>query len=516
MALLGYAAMSATAVEIGPLTYETDSPVAGEATVTGLSSAYTSAINRLVIPDELTIDSQTFKVTTIAPAAFISKTLSENIEISGNVATIGVSAFNNTSNVRNVVIRDGALTLLGASFLGSTIESIKLPRELEEIGANAFVNCHKLTDIDLEDVHTIGTSAFFNCESLKSIVIPASTICIEPLAFNKVERVYFKANTPVLYHNAFPEGVTYVMEGPWLPAVKPLHESKIPKSGTVYVPEGSEKMYTSSFLMKWGDDLKSYTDEDGVVWTNHFWKNMTVIPYDNSVELTITGNGRVYQREGSGFNMWEFKTGDKIMSYDKLFVAPDEGYQLTGVVIDGMPTDGAPAEILSSIDFLENETVELIFEESRVWNNPENAFVTVKGSDVATHTHKYPKGHQAVIDVTPEDGWAIHSVKYNGQVVTDKLVGNTYTTPSLEGNNLLEIILQETQVTGLAGVVSDGAIHIQTADGHAYVTGDTDGHIIEVFTLSGRKVYSGYATDIPLAAGTYLLSVNGKSFKFVI
>lgn len=53
--------------------------------------------------------------------------------------------------------------------------SILLPDSLVEIGAHAFLNCRKLTEIVIpEHVTYIGDQAFYGCNRLKSITIPDS------------------------------------------------------------------------------------------------------------------------------------------------------------------------------------------------------------------------------------------------------------------------------------------------------------------------------------------------------
>ena len=52
------------------------------------------------------------------------------------------------------------------------------------IGANAFYNCYKLTNITIpESVESIEEWAFYNCSSLTNIVIPKSVTNIEYSAF---------------------------------------------------------------------------------------------------------------------------------------------------------------------------------------------------------------------------------------------------------------------------------------------------------------------------------------------
>ena len=79
-----------------------------------------------------------------------------------------------------------------------------------------------------------------------------------------------------------------------------------------------------------------------------------------------------------------------------------------------------------------------------------------------THTHTYPEGHSASIDISPEEGWHIHMVRYNGKNVTSQLKDNTYTTSPLHGDNLLEIIFVDNQLTSIQSPDLSDNIDIRT------------------------------------------------------
>ena len=56
----------------------------------------------------------------------------------------------------------------------STLQTIKLPQGITDIGDHAFNHCSSLTSIDFPvALNTIGNYAFFVCSLLKSIEIPS-------------------------------------------------------------------------------------------------------------------------------------------------------------------------------------------------------------------------------------------------------------------------------------------------------------------------------------------------------
>ena len=66
------------------------------------------------------------------------------------------------------------LSLGDWSFAGTNIRNIDIPECVENIGYNAFFNCHWLEAVTLPDsLERIGEGAFFSCTNLQSIRIPA-------------------------------------------------------------------------------------------------------------------------------------------------------------------------------------------------------------------------------------------------------------------------------------------------------------------------------------------------------
>ena len=57
----------------------------------------------------------------------------------------------------------------------SSLESIKLPSTVTEIGSFAFTGCSNLREVMFNDrLQKIGDRAFYNCSSLESITLPST------------------------------------------------------------------------------------------------------------------------------------------------------------------------------------------------------------------------------------------------------------------------------------------------------------------------------------------------------
>lgn len=64
------------------------------------------------------------------------------------------------------------------------IKTLKLPKNLKEIGDEAFWSCTSLESIEVSDsVEEIGENAFYNCRSLKSVKLPENLKKIGAWAF---------------------------------------------------------------------------------------------------------------------------------------------------------------------------------------------------------------------------------------------------------------------------------------------------------------------------------------------
>ena len=83
----------------------------------------------------------------------------------------------------------GLTYIAAGTFIGcSTLQSVKLPPSVTEIGKYAFQSCTSLTSVTiLEGVTTIGDYAFQDCTSLSGVTIPASVTTIGASAFEACE-----------------------------------------------------------------------------------------------------------------------------------------------------------------------------------------------------------------------------------------------------------------------------------------------------------------------------------------
>lgn len=129
------------------------------------------------------------------PVSFLAQTGITSIKVPSTVKVIKQSAFNTTSNLKEIDLTgcSGLTTLESSAFAVSGIETIKLPNSLTTIKSNCFDTCTDLKEITIPDSVQgngdgtgtgIETLAFWRCYSLKKISLPAGISALQKELFN--------------------------------------------------------------------------------------------------------------------------------------------------------------------------------------------------------------------------------------------------------------------------------------------------------------------------------------------
>ena len=168
--------------------------------------------NDVIIPETITVNGRTYRVTSIGDHAFQGCSSLTSIVIPGSVTSIGSSAFFKCTSLTSVTFEEGSklediegyvfyecssltsivipksVTSIGDhAFWGCwSLTSIVVPSSVTSIGSGAFQQCTSLTSVTFEEgskLESIGNSAFWNCRSLTSIVIPNSVKHMGPDVF---------------------------------------------------------------------------------------------------------------------------------------------------------------------------------------------------------------------------------------------------------------------------------------------------------------------------------------------
>ena len=124
-------------------------------------------------------------VTAIGEQAFMRCSF-ESIEIPSNIKEIGAEAFQSSSKLKSLTIKPGLETIGDSAFNICALEgTLEIPGTVNRIGNGAFTGA-QISGLNIADgVETIETSAFENCEGLagKTVVLPESVTMIGREAF---------------------------------------------------------------------------------------------------------------------------------------------------------------------------------------------------------------------------------------------------------------------------------------------------------------------------------------------
>lgn len=175
-----------------------------------------------------------------------------SFSVHATVKTIDAYAFQ-YSGLKAVTLPDGLEKIGYGAFISSSIESIKIPASVTNLGTLVFSKCKSLTSVVFEDSITIKEiphSAFSSASSLTSIEIPESVETIGSAAFSyctslknvsisdKITRVGNDAfnNTAILKSMLYSNGVKY-LDG-WAVDLKYSVENIVIKEGTKGLEDG--------------------------------------------------------------------------------------------------------------------------------------------------------------------------------------------------------------------------------------------------------------------------------------
>ena len=168
----------------------------------GIEPPFNYVGKAVVIPSELTHDSQSYTIVGIGDYAFYRCWNMTSVEIPTTVEYIGDHAFE-TTQIKSIELHDG-ISRIGASAFSqcNQLTSIELGPLVTCVSDHAFYDCHNMTSIIMPNVDTIKSSAFAYVSKLETIELPATTKLIERAAFfrcTSLKTVVCRAVTPPVF-----------------------------------------------------------------------------------------------------------------------------------------------------------------------------------------------------------------------------------------------------------------------------------------------------------------------------
>lgn len=146
---------------------------------------YDYILGKLIVPESIDIDNETYTVTAIGDWAFINCLYLTEIDLPEGITRIGYGAFDKCPRLTKVNVNEGLTEIGEMAFEGcSALQEINLPKSLTTLSKAAFGGCFSLKDLILpESLTYIDEMAFNGCRSLTDITIPQHVAYIGDDAF---------------------------------------------------------------------------------------------------------------------------------------------------------------------------------------------------------------------------------------------------------------------------------------------------------------------------------------------
>ena len=211
---------------------------------------YGTDSDAIVIPEEVTYDGTSYRVTAIGGYAFCDCSSLSKVTIPNSVTTIGASAFSGCSSLKEVTVPNSVTTIGASAFSGcSSLTKVTIPNSVTTIGAGAFSECSALTEVTIpNDLTEIASSVFSGCSSLKEVTVPNSVTTIGAGAFSECS------------------ALTAIHSMNHTPPVASEFDASTYSSATLYVPARRSEAYRTAAVWQKFQNIEEEipSDVDGI------------------------------------------------------------------------------------------------------------------------------------------------------------------------------------------------------------------------------------------------------------
>ena len=513
----------------------------------------------IVIPEKVVYNDASYTVVGIEEQAFRGSSITSLI-MPNTITTIGKSCFCYCYNLNPVILSENISELPSESFYECAIKSIDFPEGLKTIREKAFKRCYSLRSVDLHGITAIEKEAFSECTALTSAVLP-SVDTIPARLFsdcNKlhsvvipegVETISVQAfwNCAALQSVKFPESLvsigTSAFVGCGLTSLFiPSKVNHIEMLAFDYNPFSSIAVAADNAVFDSRNDCNAIIDTE----TNTLLLGCkaTVIPDD------VTSIGQCSFADCKGLTSIvipatvrnvggsTFSGCRDLQSVTFLTTTTDLGTRLfwncTSLKTMKVGWNRPPS---IGDDMFRNAPLKdctlyvpkgtgIMYMSAPVWINfgniievdePEEAcYVTIRQGEGGAVKQSVKLGESYSYVFTPDAGWKIHTVTFNGEDVTSLLYNGQYSTPVITGDSELSVVyVEDTQ--GISQAVGESPVRVIAHGQSLSVSGVKDGSTVYVYDTQGKllRTARGNAT-LTLPTGIYLVKAEGQTFKVAL
>lgn len=416
-----------------------------------------------------------------------------SLTIPNSVITMGEGCFGGCDKLVSLTIGSGLTEIPARCFSRAAIPSVTLPDNITSLGEEAFAECASLAEVNIgKGLKQISDRCFQN-SGLKSISIPSNVTSIGVEAFAgcaSLETVDLSTRLREIPEKCFqnsglvtitlPENITTVGEAAFSKCFSM-------RSVTVLGPKNFEAyaFFTNNYSESDRQGLNVYIDDltdwcERTTFANEYaspfytWygnEHQSLYLDGELVENLVIPDGVVK------INDYTFNDCGSIKSV----VVPD-GVVSIGTYAFSCPeltkaTIGKNVNTIGMGAFTSEKLAEFIS-----WNP-----VPPTGSGIGYHSDDFtvyvPAG--SVDAYKSAEDWRYYNIKAIGDGGVEEIGG--------------------------------GEVSVSVVDGRIVVSGADDDAVVEVYDLSGRRVYAGVAAEIPLTdGGVYIVKVAGQAFKMAV
>ena len=518
----------------------------------------------VVIPESVEYQGKTYRVTSVQDDAFSWHQTLQSVSLPESVTSIGAGAFFNCVSLKKVSI-PGKLADIKSGTFGECkmLSEFIIPASVTSIGSAAFENCKSLSRLDIpKGLKTLESRSFCGCEKLEELLLPDELETFEDRMFigcsslQKVHLPNWLTTIPyatfegckMLNAYSFEEPLTEISERAFTGTG--LTEIRLPKKiQTLTVPENvndigggaiagctslkqlimrpqdviyitedrfSEENYNNVELVIPAGMLQQYQEAEG-------WKNFKTISEQEVTDRqiiatlhvdpfgTVKVNGQVYE-SGS----WAITLPvDKRVKFE---IVPDETHLISRAEhqyyggIDQF-SEEVKGGALTIQNVSNGDSFRFIFENGHA---DIDILQTNKGK-VTIHARKNQRYRYMV---TPEEGWQINSITWNGEDMTDQMKTNAFIeTPIVTANSILQVAVEKSSSAIASSSVSRLKVH---AIGDClYIENVDQGESVGIYgadgTLMKTLTGNGFTLSTTLKRGhVYIIQTKQKTVKILL